>query len=87
MCREFEPEFAVVAHSWRKAHPHSDGVFFARLDFAEGRPIFMRVRSSYQHPFDLFLPVWDPICSECMGISTYKRSDVKVVIQQSTSYI
>jgi hypothetical protein len=43
MCREFDPEFATVAHSWRKAHPTLDGVFFAKLDFADGRPIFMRV--------------------------------------------
>lgn len=45
MCREFDPEFATVAQSWKKAHPKSDGVFFAKLDFAEGRPIFMRVLS------------------------------------------
>ena len=43
MCREFDPEFNIVAQSWRRAHPHSDGVFFAKLDFAEGREIFMRV--------------------------------------------
>jgi len=43
MCREFDPEFAAVAQSWKRAHPQSDRVFFAKLDFAEGRPIFMRV--------------------------------------------
>ena len=43
LCREFDPEFTTVAQSWRRAHPQSDNVFFAKLDFAEGRPIFMRV--------------------------------------------
>src|SRR5277367_2735118 len=46
MCREFDPGFSVVAESWRKAHPQSDGVFFAKIDFAEGRAIFVRVPSS-----------------------------------------
>jgi oligosaccharyltransferase complex subunit gamma len=46
LCREFDPEFATVAKSWRKAHPESDGVFFAKLDLAEGRSIFIRVLSS-----------------------------------------
>ena len=43
LCREFDPAFSTVALSWRKAHPHSDNVFFAKLDFANGRPIFVRV--------------------------------------------
>lgn len=46
LCREFDPEFATVAKSWRNAHPESDGVFFAKLDLAEGRSIFVRVLSS-----------------------------------------
>jgi OST3 / OST6 family, transporter family len=43
LCREFDPEFATVAESWRRAHPQSDGVFFGKVDFPEGRPIFVRV--------------------------------------------
>lgn len=43
MCREFDPEFAIVAQSWKRAHPQSDGVFFAKLDFGEGRSVFTRV--------------------------------------------
>jgi len=43
LCREFRPAFHAVAQSWRKAHPQSDGVFFAELDFPDGRPIFVRV--------------------------------------------
>jgi len=46
LCREFDPEFTTVALSWRRAHPQSDNVFFAKLDFADGRPIFTRVSSS-----------------------------------------
>ena len=47
LCREFDPEFATVAESWRRAHPQSDGVFFGKVDFPEGRPIFVRVIVSY----------------------------------------
>ena len=32
-----------MAQSWKKAHPDSDGVFFAKLDLTEGKPIFLRV--------------------------------------------
>ena len=80
MCREFEPEFAVVAQSWRKVHPKSDGVFFAKLDFAEGRQIFMRVCVS-RYDVSTDLKVWDSICSECMGISSYDWSTVKIVTE------
>jgi len=45
LCREFDPGFSIVAQSWRKAHPQSDGVFFAKIDFAEARSIFVRVLS------------------------------------------
>ena len=48
-CREFEPEFNAVAKSWKRAHPDLNNVFFARLDFGEGRPIFMRVRICEVH--------------------------------------
>ena len=43
LCREFDPEFAIVAKSWRKAHPDSDAVFFAKLDLGEGRSVFVKV--------------------------------------------
>jgi len=42
LCRDFDPEFAIVAQSWKSAYPSLDGVIFAKLDFAEGKPIFQR---------------------------------------------
>jgi len=86
MCRDFDPEFAVVAQSWRKAHPRSDGVFFATLDFAEGRQIFMRVCLRFRD-FKTKCAVWDPVCPKFMGISAYHWSPVQVVIEQSAHYI
>jgi oligosaccharyltransferase complex subunit gamma len=47
LCREFDPEFTIVAKSWRTAHPQSDGVFFAKLDVVDGRPIFLKVFFSF----------------------------------------
>jgi len=86
MCRQFDPEFAVVAQSWRKAHPHSDGVFFANLDFAEGQQVFMRVCLHFRD-FHTKCAVWDPVCSKRMGISAYHRSPVQVVVEQSAHYL
>ena len=43
MCIEIQPEFDLVARSWLKQHPDSDGLFFAQLDFAEGRATFQKV--------------------------------------------
>jgi oligosaccharyltransferase complex subunit gamma len=59
LCREFDPEFAIVASSWRKAHPNIDGVFFAKLDFADGRPVFQRVCLVFL-PSNLFSLVFNP---------------------------
>ena len=43
LCKEFAPEFRIVANSWRNAHPRSDGVFFGLLDVEDGRKVFLRV--------------------------------------------
>ena len=79
LCREFDPEFSTVAESWRKAHPKSDGVFFGRLDFAEGQPIFVRVR--FMSRTFLTGVVWPSVCTECMGLSSNVRSSFQAVLK------
>lgn len=43
LCREFAPEFELLARSWNKAHKGGDGLFFAELDFANARTTFQKV--------------------------------------------
>lgn len=43
MCKEFQPEFELVAKSWLKQYPDSNGLFFANLDFSLGRATFQKV--------------------------------------------
>ena len=51
MCKEFQPEFDLVAKSWLKQHPDSNGLFFASLDFAEGRATFQKVFYLFSRSF------------------------------------
>lgn len=43
MCKEFQPEYDLVAKSWLKQHPDSNGLFFSSLDFSEGKATFQKV--------------------------------------------
>ncbi|KAK9447450.1 uncharacterized protein V1518DRAFT_376474 [Limtongia smithiae] len=40
LCRQFAPEYNLVASSWVKSHPKGDGLFFAMLDFKDGQKTF-----------------------------------------------
>lgn len=44
LCRDFNPEWNIVANSWWKGDRRGDSrLFFATLDFTEGRDIFLSV--------------------------------------------
>lgn len=43
LCREFAPEFDLLAKSWNKVHKGGDGLFFAELDFANAKTTFQKV--------------------------------------------
>ena len=45
MYRQFNPSFNAVAKSWHSKAPadKKDTVFFATLDFADGRDVFQKV--------------------------------------------
>lgn len=45
LCREFQPEWDLVAKSWLKGDKEGDSrLLFGTLDFAEGRDVFVSVR-------------------------------------------
>ncbi|KAA8907533.1 hypothetical protein FN846DRAFT_946781 [Sphaerosporella brunnea] len=43
LCREFHPEYELLAKSWQAQHKNNDGLFFAMLDFAKGRDTFVKL--------------------------------------------
>ena len=45
LCREFQPEWDIVAKSWAKGDKSGESrLLFGTLDFTEGREIFIQVR-------------------------------------------
>lgn len=45
LCREFQPEWDILASSWAKGDKQGDSrLVFGTLDFADGRDTFMSVR-------------------------------------------
>lgn len=45
ICREFQPEWEVIAKSWQKGDKKgSHRVLFGTLDFDQGRNVFVKVR-------------------------------------------
>lgn len=43
LCKEFQPEYELLAKSWLRKHKDSNGLFFANLDFSAGRTTFQKV--------------------------------------------
>lgn len=47
LCRDFEPEWDLIARSWNKGPKPDDlKVAFGTLDFDNGKPVFQKVRFS-----------------------------------------
>lgn len=44
LCREFDPEWGVLAQSWNKGPSDSTRLLFATLDFSRGRNTFQKVK-------------------------------------------
>jgi len=43
LCKEVQPEYELLAKSWRGQHKTGDGLLFSMLDFAKGHETFMKV--------------------------------------------
>ncbi|KAF3939367.1 hypothetical protein ABW19_dt0206850 [Dactylella cylindrospora] len=56
LCREFQPEFDLLASSWNKGHPGHDGLFFGILDFGAGKATFQRMGMSTAPVLMLYPP-------------------------------
>ena len=52
LCREFQPEWDLVAKSWSKGDRVGESrMLFGTLDFAEGRDVFLSVRRKLAFQF------------------------------------
>ena len=43
LCKEFQPEYELLATSWQRSHKKGDKLFFTSLDFSNGRDTFVKV--------------------------------------------
>lgn len=60
LCKEFQPEFELLAKSWLKKHKDSDGFFFANLDFSDGRQTFQKLGLTSAPVLYLFPATYGP---------------------------
>lgn len=61
-CRQFNPNFNAVAKSWQSKAPadKKDTIFFATLDFADGRDIFQKLGLSSAPVLNVWPPAKGP---------------------------
>lgn len=60
LCREFGPEYDLLAKSWAVDHTPTDGLFFAELDFANARTTFQKLQLTTAPVLFLFPPSVGP---------------------------
>ncbi|RPB29570.1 hypothetical protein L211DRAFT_832278 [Terfezia boudieri ATCC MYA-4762] len=60
LCKEFQPEFDLLATSWLKKHKDSNGFFFANLDFSNGRQTFQKLGLTSAPVLYLFPATYGP---------------------------
>ena len=53
MCKDFQPEYELLARSWRNAAKGEDGLYFGVLDFDNGRDTFMKVCPTRPDPREM----------------------------------
>ncbi|KAF3919981.1 hypothetical protein AA313_de0209898 [Arthrobotrys entomopaga] len=56
LCREFQPEYELVATNWFRDHPKHDGLIFTVLDFSDGKATFQKLGMSTAPIMMLFPP-------------------------------
>ncbi|KAF8422666.1 hypothetical protein EV426DRAFT_161850 [Tirmania nivea] len=60
LCKEFQPEFELLAKSWLRKHKDSNGFFFANLDFSHGRHTFQKLGLTSAPVLYLFPATYGP---------------------------
>ena len=50
LCREFQPEWELVARSWSKGASQDSRILFGTLDFGRGKSTFQKVDISFSEP-------------------------------------
>lgn len=60
LCREFGPEYELLAKSWLAEHAPTDGLIFGELDFANARTTFQKLQLTTAPVLYLFPPSIGP---------------------------
>jgi oligosaccharyltransferase complex subunit gamma len=61
LCRDFDPEWKILANSWQKGDKQADSrLLFTTLDFDNGRNVFMKLQLSTAPVLFLFPPTTGP---------------------------
>ncbi|RPB16552.1 hypothetical protein P167DRAFT_516630 [Morchella conica CCBAS932] len=60
LCREFGPEYELLAKSWAAEHAPTDGLIFSELDFANARTTFQKLQLTTAPVLYLFPPSVGP---------------------------
>ena len=77
LCREFQPEWDLLAKSWTKGDKQGfSRLIYGTLDFIDGKGTFQSVRylvESFSSPTDV-CTAWPPDCSRSTPLPTKHRS-------------
>lgn len=60
MCKEFQPEYELLAKSWAAQHKGGDGLYITMLDFEKGKDVFMKLGLNTAPVLHLFPPTVGP---------------------------
>ncbi|KAL7270050.1 oligosaccharyl transferase subunit ost3/OST6 [Rhizina undulata] len=60
LCKDFQPEYELLAKSWMGDHKGGDGLFFGMLDFENGRSTFQKLKLNTAPALYLFPPTTGP---------------------------
>ncbi|KAI5820287.1 hypothetical protein BZA77DRAFT_302044 [Pyronema omphalodes] len=60
LCKDFQPEYDLLAKSWQAQHNNGDGLFFSSLDFQNGRETFMKLGLNTAPILYMFPPTVGP---------------------------
>lgn len=64
MCREFDPEWNLIAKSWNKGNKPDDlKVVFGTLDFDQGKAVFQKVSNSILSKDISITPIANPMAN------------------------
>ncbi|KAK9238915.1 hypothetical protein V1525DRAFT_425097 [Lipomyces kononenkoae] len=87
LCREFGPDFNLVAQSWHREHPKGgDGLYFGILDFTDGQKTFQKLQLKTAPNLWLYSPTTgdnagpvQPFSYEIVGVPDVPGSIIRFI--------